>query len=596
MNTRYKHILIPVWLVLSCSLAPVSEAGTRGPGSDVVISQSATPTERRAGILLESTGFSIQKPETELRAGQSSLHVGPSLASMTLVGERVDWGTLGPDGVVIVSGFESAEPGSIVLAGGRPRGTAHAVVRFLEDQAGCRWWPDGTHLYPPTNNVPRQAVPLAGAGGLGGGEQLNIIGGPAFTGASMWPSAWALKDPAFGREPALGGDHYISLAAQQLDKPHTHADGSLCLSDETTRGAVAESVRQDLEAAYPKIKRVVLGNGIRVSAVGSREDKTGHDHSCEVCDELIEKSGSPAGVLLGFGNTVAKAIAEDYPDARIALTFEGMAATPPRGIRAEDNVVIRWVHDPYIDGVAGEHRAADWPFLDQLRGWAVVGGTLELVEPLVDGRDYLAPQGGLYDLGLRLRQAKAMGVKHVDFLGAPNCDAADWLDLRKWVAGHLGWDPTRDTRGLAEDYMTGYYGDAGLYLVGCLDRVRAVEVETGDGTTDGPLWRRLTLDDLNAMADQFDLAEQAVAHDQEILAKVRKARLPLIRIWLERYSDLKAEADRSGTEFKGPANPEQALEGFLAEVRGAGTGAFQRGTDAGLNRLKEHLIDGIRNR
>lgn len=399
----------------------------------------------------------------------------------------------------------------------------------------------------------------------------------------MWPAAWALGEPDFGREQALGGAYYVATAAGKLESPPTHADGSVCLSDGVLREAVIAAVRQDLEASYPRVKRVVLG-------VGYRDEKTGYGHDCKACSELTESSGSPAGVLLGFGNAVAKAVAEDYPEARIVLTFEGEDAKPPSGIRAEPNLVIRWVHDPYKEGVAGEHRAAGWPFLAELRAWAAVGGTLEMVEPLVDTRDYLAPQGGLYDLGLRLRQAKAFGVKNVDFLGAPNCAAADWLDMRKWVAGHLAWDPTRDVRGLTEDYMTGYYGDAGLYLMGCLDRVRAVEVETGaPGMSDGPLWRRLTLEDLNFMTDQFNSAERVAAQDELMLTRVRKARLPLTRVWLERYSELKAEAERTGSAFNGPGDPAVALEVFIADAKASGVGAYRQGADGGLNSLIERV-------
>jgi len=291
-------------------------AGEGGLGGRyvVVVSQSATPMERRAGKLLEAAGFRIQGSGIGEREGQRTIYVGPSLTSMTLTGDRVDWGTLGPDGVVI----SKADNSDLVLAGGRPRGTAHSVVAFLEEQAGCRWWPDGTHLYP---NIDTPAK-VTGLGGLGGIEEDGLyesIDGPAFRGASMWRTAWALGDPMFGREPTLGGDYYVTQAAQSLDQPKTHADGSLCLSDEALRKAVAESVRQDLETIYPKMRRVML-------EVGRREANTGH--ACEVCEELEKKTGSPASILVNFGNAITKGITEGYPEAKIVLTFEGEAAKP----------------------------------------------------------------------------------------------------------------------------------------------------------------------------------------------------------------------------------------------------------------------------
>ena len=108
-----------------------------------MVSGSVTPTERQAAKLLVEAG--IGELGRGGREGLGTIYVGPSLASMTLVGNRgsggrVDWGSLGADGVVVWK----ADNSDIVLAGGRPRGTAHAVVMFLEEQGGWRWWPDGT--------------------------------------------------------------------------------------------------------------------------------------------------------------------------------------------------------------------------------------------------------------------------------------------------------------------------------------------------------------------------------------------------------------------------------------------------------------------
>ncbi len=228
----------------------------------VAVSDSATPLERRAGVLLAESGIGKQE-------GRRTIHVGVSLASMTLgrsIPGGVDWAALGEDGIAIFK----ADNGDIVIAGGRAsggRGTVHAAVRFLEDQVGCRWWPDGTHVYP--GNTSHGAIPAAPGSalqamtGLGGeGEETyQLIGGPAFKGASMWPAAWALKDPSFGREQTLGGALYVANAVKALENPATHKDGSLCLSDEHVRKAVIAKVRHDLEAVYPRVKRVELGVG-----------------------------------------------------------------------------------------------------------------------------------------------------------------------------------------------------------------------------------------------------------------------------------------------------------------------------------------------
>ena len=71
--------------------ADAPDASVPPVGYAVVVSDSATPMERRAGVLLEESGIRVRGSGIGRRESQGTIYVGPSLTPMTLVGQRVDW-------------------------------------------------------------------------------------------------------------------------------------------------------------------------------------------------------------------------------------------------------------------------------------------------------------------------------------------------------------------------------------------------------------------------------------------------------------------------------------------------------------------------
>ena len=70
--------------------------------------------------------------ETALPAATGAIYLGPTAFSAN---QGIDMEKLGKEEAVI-----RTVNGSLIITGGRPRGTLYGVYRFLEDQLGVRWY------------------------------------------------------------------------------------------------------------------------------------------------------------------------------------------------------------------------------------------------------------------------------------------------------------------------------------------------------------------------------------------------------------------------------------------------------------------------
>ena len=104
----------------------------------IVVDPAATPTENFAARQLADTLSTITgatfQIQTNSEAPARAILVGPGAAARKAFADaRFD--ELGGEELIM-----RARGNHLLLAGGRPRGTLYAVSRFLQEQAGVRWW------------------------------------------------------------------------------------------------------------------------------------------------------------------------------------------------------------------------------------------------------------------------------------------------------------------------------------------------------------------------------------------------------------------------------------------------------------------------
>src|SRR5206468_2271269 len=110
-------------------------------GYAIVVADDAIAPEKTAARELQEhlkqvTGAELPiVTESDLAGGDAPrILIGQTKMTRGLLPD-LKWDTLAQDGIVL----RTAGP-TLILAGGRPRGTIYAVNTFLEDVVGVRWW------------------------------------------------------------------------------------------------------------------------------------------------------------------------------------------------------------------------------------------------------------------------------------------------------------------------------------------------------------------------------------------------------------------------------------------------------------------------
>ena len=204
-------------------------------------------------------------------------------------------------------------------------------------------------------------------------------------------------------------------------------------------------------------------------------------------------------------------------------------------------------------------------FRQDMEQWNAISPQLYVWNYVTNFSNFLFPHPNMTALADDIRffvKNKTLGLFEQ---GDAYSTTGDFIRMRAWVLAHLMWDPSRDQDALIHEFAEGYYGSAAPHLLEYLDLLENA-VEKSDAhlacfTSDTSAW--LTLDVLNEATRLFDQAVRAVADDPMLTERIRRERLPLDHVWLNRYDALRREAKRLGIEFLGPADPVVACREWI---------------------------------
>ena len=526
--------------------------------------------------LAQVTGAKLEVvAETAVPAGSRKIFVGPSEQAKQLLG-GLDLESLGHDGIVIKTTGDS-----LVLAGRPPRGTLYAVYTFLEDVVGCRWWTATESFVPkkPTLSVPPTDIVYAPRlryresfyrGAFEGvfSARLKCNGhhnavAPEYGGhyrfAGFVHTFYPLLPPEkyFAEHP----DWYSEIKGKR-----THEHAQLCLTNaamrqELTRKAL-EWLRKDPQAGIISV---------------SQNDWHGRCE-CADCKAVEEEEGAASGPLLRFVNAVAEEIEKEFPDVLVETLAYQYTRQPPKQVKPRHNVIVRLCSIECSFSQPLESPQNE-PFRKDIEAWCQVAPQLFVWDYVTNFSNYILLHPNLRVLAPNIRffvDHKVVGLFEQGDYGS---NVGDFVRMRAWLLAHLMWNPQQDPAALVREFVEGYYGAAAPHLLEYLevlqDAAKSRDVYLRCFMQDTSGW--LSLENLNRATRLYQQAEAAVAGDATLSARVRRERLALDHVWLNRYFALKRQAAGSGSEFLGPRDPLAASEEFIRVAEANDAGQYREG-------------------
>jgi hypothetical protein len=534
----------------------------------IVVDPSATAVEMYAARQLASSLQQITGASFEIRTNtQSPAHaiiVGDCAAAAASFSEAPS-AQLGEEEFLI-----RTDGNRILLAGGRPRGTLYAVSRFLQDACGVRWWT------PWASSIPHKPSLRTGP--------MSVRAKPAFEYRDpYWRCAfdadWSWRNFCNGQmsrlTPQQGGCviyKYFVHSFYTLVPPETYfaqhpewfslvngrrtaENAQLCLSNPDLRDFVVQRVRQALREA-PEARIISVS-----------QNDCFNPCECANCKAMDEAQGSHAGSLLAFVNYVAEKIEPEFPTVAVDTLAYQYTRKPPATERPRPNVIVRLCSiecnfRETLDSPANVAFAAD------LYGWDQRADRLYIWDYVTDFAHYLQPFPDWFTLGPNLRFFQAHHVRGVFEEGAYESFGAEMAELRAWVLAQLLWNPQQDDRALIREFLDGYYGAAGKPLECYLELMQKASQGfnlTIGAPTDAPFLRFQPLAQAEALWRE---AEQAVADNDELRARVRQGHLAVQYVWLARWDPLRKECSDAGATWPFTVSRGEFARQWLAAAQG----------------------------
>ena len=404
---------------------------------------------------------------------------------------------------------------SLILAGGRPRGTVYAVCEFLEEQVGVLRLDPFTEVAPSmlTLTIPaidrggRPAFPLrmlftgfpyghpAGGGPIIEQYQVankNNINGRITSGdhARMIPTGvHTFGEFISSKEFAATHPEYFGMDATGKrvtdDMGTPSAWTQLCVTNEDVRRITLERARKFI--VEERAEAIKEGREPSRMLVLSQNDNTVNLCLCPNCKAVADREGSESGLQLDFVNHVARGLKDEFPDVLVQTEAYNFTLAAPKLARPEANVVVRFCDnygfsDPTHPLASPRNERpmklfAGWQDKQCKLGvwdyWRVFQQHPPgMFAPSTNVRAIRDDMRMFHKTGVELMTIEAEDLFGASIINDPmSADMQSFMPLRTWIGLKLIDDPNKDLNTLLDTFCGGYYGPAAKPMRALLERI-----------------------------------------------------------------------------------------------------------------------------
>jgi hypothetical protein len=487
---------------------------------------------------------------------------------LKLTGRRINFEKLSADGYLL-----QTKGTYLIIAGGKEKGCLYGVYSLLE-MIGCRYYAPGVQYIPKVKTVKLQYIKKEEVPFFDFREMLfPVAQDSAYL---LWhkldrhqQGEWGMWVHTFSK--LVPADKYFSTHPEYFSMVNGNRipDGQLCLSNPDVLDLVINTLSEKIKS-NPDAKYWSVSQNDNFLAC-----------SCPDCMKLDEAYGGPSGTMIHFVN----AVAEHFPEKVISTLAYQYTRQSPKHIRPLDNVNIMLCtiecnrSRPIAEDPSGES------FVEDLQGWSKLTENIILWDYVVQFRNYISPFPNFGVLQPNLQLFAGYGCRMM-FQQGSGSSWSDFSDLKSYLIAKLLWDPKLDQQEIISDFMYGYYGNAAPYLIEYFDMLHEELARSGKnlwiyGYPFDAVSSYLSASLVQEYQLLFDRAEKAVNDRPEILARVKKARLPLdfafLDISLHQFDETLSYFTSAHGEFVLKPDMVAKLDEFVENCK-----------NADISRIQEH--------
>ena len=431
-------------------------------------------------------------------------------------------------------------PEYLVIESTHGKGSQYGVVTLLEKYLNCNYWSEFEYTIPQLSTI---TIPNA-----------DFIDNPAFRYRQSQNYAMR-KDRTYTTwmrfetpmEEFAGGywvhtfNRLLPAARFGKDHPEYYAwfdgkrhpgqAGQWCL----TNNDVFEIVSQQVDSVFK------ANPGLNMISV-SQNDGNYTNCKCPSCAEIDSIEGSPSGTMIRFLNRLA----ERFPDKQFSTLAYLYTMHPPKLTKPLPNVNIMLCDIDCYREVPLQGNASGLDFLKALEGWAAISNNIFVWDYGINFDGTTTPFPNFHIIQPNIKTFRNNNVQ-MHFSQIAGYRGGDMSELRSWLISKLMWNPEADVDSLKNTFLNGYYGAAAPYISKYLTLMEGALIGSRIPLWiyDSPVTHKNGM--LNPVMRQsyntlFDKAEQAVASDSALLARVQRSRLSL------QYSELEIERSNPDKE------------------------------------------------
>jgi hypothetical protein len=254
---------------------------------------------------------------------------------------------------------------------------------------------------------------------------------------------------------------------------------------------------------------------------------------CDSCSAIDKAEGSPSGSIMAFVNRVA----DEFPDMTISTLAYQYSRSAPKNIKPHPNVNIMLcsIECNRSKPLAEDQTSAS--FVKDLEDWSKLTHNIFLWDYVIQFRNLVSPFPNFRVLQPNIQFFAKNGITSA-FEQGLRCMYGEFAELRMYLISKLLWNPNVNVDSVMNDFLQGFYGNAAPFVRQYIDTMHNALQASGEDLSiygypltskNGYLSPRM-MDTYNAI---FDLAEEVVRDDPELLLRVRTARLPVQYALLE---------------------------------------------------------------